>query len=221
MENSDYGTWEITFTDMITLLLTFFVFIISVSSFEIFGYKKLWEETGKSKPEVERKPATTSFRFELIKGLSFPRWSDEAEQLLEDIEQVFVTGDVEGVNVNFDENKITLMVSEKLSFEEGKYDLREEAGPLLLKLTEPINRSKFDLSIEGHTDASTSPQVNKLELSLNRALAVARFLIVNGVDKQKISVAGYGPYRPIADNDTPGGRQLNRRVEVNIIIRNE
>jgi outer membrane protein OmpA-like peptidoglycan-associated protein len=60
-----------------------------------------------------------------------------------------------------------------------------------------------------------------MELSLNRALAVARFLIENGLDKRKVSVSGYGPHRPIADNAVLEGRRRNRRVEMNIIINND
>jgi chemotaxis protein MotB len=140
---------------------------------------------------------------------------------LNEIEQVFVNSDFDGINVNYDENKITLMVSEQLSFAGGKSDLQKEAEPLLLKLVDPINQSKFDVSIEGHTDALQAPGVDNMELSLNRALAVARFLISRGVDKKKLSVAGYGPHRPIAANKTLEGRQFNRRVEVNIMIRND
>ena len=220
MADSDHRTWEITFTDMLTLLLTFFVFIIAVSSFEEIKYKQLWESTG-DRDRPAREAATKSLKFELIKGLKFSKLTEEAEQLLNEIEQVFVTSDFDGVDVNYDENKITLMVSEQLSFEGGEYDLKEESKPVLLKLGEHINQSKFDVNIEGHSDALTNPKINNMELSLNRALVVARFLINNGVDKRKVSVSGYGPHRPIDTNTTVEGRQRNRRVEVHIIIRND
>ena len=218
--DSEHLAWEITFTDMLILLLTFFVFIIAVSSFEAFDYKQLWQEVEEAEP-LPGKPATTSFKFDLIKGLHLPRLSEDAEQMLNEIEQVFETSDFSGIDVNYDENKISLMVSEQLSFEGGEFDLKEETKPLLEKLIDPINRSKFDVSVEGHTDNLTSPKIDNMELSLDRALTVARFLVAGGVDKQKLSVAGYGPYRPIANNDTLDGRQFNRRVEINIIIRND
>lgn len=222
MADSEHSGWEITFTDMLILLLTFFVFIIAVSSFEDIEYKKFWEteSTGEAE-QPPREPATTSFIFDLIKGLKFPKLSEEALKLLNEIEPLFTNSDFEGVDVDYDENKITLMVSEQLSFEGGDYDLKEKAKPLLLKLVDPINQSKFDVNIEGHSDALTNPKIDNMELSLNRALVVARFLIANRVDKGKISVSGYGPYRPIDTNKTVEGRQRNRRVEVHIIIRND
>jgi chemotaxis protein MotB len=222
MAAGEHSGWEITFTDMLTLLLTFFVFIIAVSSFEDIEYKKFWEteSTGEAE-QPPREPATTSFIFDLIKGLKLPKLSEEAVQLLNEIGPLFTNSDFEGVDVNYDENKITLMVSEQLSFEGVEYDLIEEAKPLLLNLVSPINQSKFDVNIEGHSDALTNPKINNMELSLNRALVVARFLIANGVDKGKISVSGYGPYRPIDTNKTVEGRQRNRRVGIHIIIRND
>lgn len=222
MANNEHRVWEITFTDMLILLLTFFVFIIAVSGFRDIEYKKFWET--KSTGEVEkpsREPATTSFAFELIESLRLPKLSEEAVQLLIDLAPVFTDSDFEGVNVDYDENKITLMVSEQLGFEPGQYDLKEEVKPLLLKLTDPINRSKFDVNIEGHTNVLTEAKIDGMDLSLTRALVVARFWIANGLDKRKVSVSGYGPYRPIAANQTVEEKQRSSRVEVHIIIRND
>lgn len=222
MADSKRKEWEITFMDMLILLLTFFVFIIAVSSFEDIEYKKFWEikSTGEAE-QSQQKPATTSFAFELIKRLKFPRLSEDALKLLNEIAPLFTDSDFEGVDVNYDENKITLMVSEQLGFEGGEYDLKEEAKSLLLKLVDPVNQSKFDVNIEGHSDTSPKPMIGSMEFSLNRALVVARFLIANGLEKEKISVSGYGSYRPFDTNKTLEGSQRNRRVEVHIIIRND
>jgi len=222
MADSERKGWEITFMDMLILLLTFFVFIIAVSRFEDIEYKKFWEikSTGEAE-QSPRKPATTSFTFDLIKRLRLPGLSEEALNLLNEIAPLFTDSDFEGLDVDYDENKITLMVSEQLGYEAGEYDLKEEAKPLLLKLVEPINQSKFEVNIEGHSDTSPKPMIGNMEFSLNRALVVARFLIANGLEKEKISVSGYGPYRPIDSNRTLEGRQRNRRVEVHIIIRND
>jgi chemotaxis protein MotB len=217
--DSDKRAWAITFSDMLTLLLTFFVFIISISEFKSTRYREFWGEQD-AREEKKQQPAT-SFKLELIKGLKLPVLNPEAEQLLTEIGESFENSSFEGVDVYYDENKISLMVSEQLSFEGGKFDLQEEMKQLLLKLIEPVNNSKFNVSIEGHSDSLKNPGIDNTELSLNRALSVARFLIRNGVDKTKLSVSGYGPYRPIASNDTLDGRKRNRRVEVNIIINND
>jgi chemotaxis protein MotB len=211
--------WEMTFSDLLTLLLTFFVFILSISFFKTADYKEFWKQMEKQKKGAKKHPVR-SFKFELIKGLKLPVLNREAEELLMELEETFFNSDFEGVYVYYDENKISLMVSEHIGFAEREFALKEEVKPLLVKLVDPINRSKFAVNIEGHSDSMKWPTIDSMDLSLNRALSVARFLIRSGVDKRKISVSGYGPYRPIAANKTPGGRQRNRRVEVNIIINN-
>ncbi len=209
--------WQITFTDMLTLLLTFFVFIIAISTFKTEDYKRFWQEYGEDAGK-EQQPPTKSFKVDLIKGLKLPRLTGEAETLLNELEETFNQSDFEGMDVNYNENKISLTVSEQLSFQGGQFDLKEQAKPLLLKLIPAMQASPFDVGVEGHTDSLTSEKVDNMELSLNRALATARFLIKNGLDKNKVSVSGYGPHRPVADNKNPDGRRLNRRVEINMII---
>ncbi len=212
---NDEKRWELTFSDMLTLLLTFFVFILSVSSFKTDKYKEFWDAQDQEKVERAK---TTSFKFELIKGIKMPRLDSKAEQLLTELEETFESGEFSGLDVHYSEHKITLMVSEQLSFDGGKAELKEDAKPLLLKLIPGIKKSTFDIEVEGHSDSLSSEKIDNMELSIGRALSVARYLVEEGVDKRKLSVSGYGPYRPVADNKTLEGRQRNRRVEINVII---
>lgn len=216
-KNWDDKKWEVTFSDMLTLLLTFFVFIIAVSSFQTTEYKKFWE----TYREPEKKTPTKSFKVTPIQGLKIPKLSKDAEKLLNELEETFLNSDFQGVDVNYNENKISLMVSEELTFDGGRFDLKDEAKPVLTGLIPAMQASKFNVGVEGHTDALTSDKIDNTRLSLDRALNVARFLIAAGLDKEKISVSGYGPHRPIADNASLEGRKRNRRVEINIIINSD
>lgn len=214
--------WELTFTDMLTLLLTFFIFIIAVSTFKTTEYKRFWSNVEQNRRIAGvggKHPPTQSLKFSPIKSLRLPWLTSDAEILLNSLEETFTRGDFvfRGVDVNYNENKITLAVSEQISFGAGQYRLNEKVKPLLLKLIPILQASPFNVGVEGHTD---EPKAG-MELSLNRALAVARFLIQKGLDKNKVSVSGYGPYRPIADNRLPEERRRNRRVEINIIINND
>jgi OOP family OmpA-OmpF porin len=70
------------------------------------------------------------------------------------------------------------------------------------------------LSIEGHTDADGDDDFNR-ELSERRADSVRRYLVERyGVDGGRLEAVGHGEARPVADNDTPVGKQQNRRVEL-------
>jgi outer membrane protein OmpA-like peptidoglycan-associated protein len=70
--------------------------------------------------------------------------------------------------------------------------------------------------IEGFTDSTGSKDYN-LELSRRRAESVKDHLVSLGVNGDRISTKGYGERYPVASNDNPGGRQLNRRVEVTVV----
>jgi chemotaxis protein MotB len=79
----------------------------------------------------------------------------------------------------------------------------------------------LDLRVEGHSDNQsihTAEFRSNWELSTARAMAVMELLVNDsGFDPAKISVAGYGQYRPVADNATPEGRRLNRRVDLVVV----
>jgi outer membrane protein OmpA-like peptidoglycan-associated protein len=72
------------------------------------------------------------------------------------------------------------------------------------------------MRIEGHTDNQGSMKHN-MDLSKRRAEAVKKYLVDNGIDPDRLETVGYGPKKPIADNDTKQGRAKNRRVEFHII----
>lgn len=218
MEKNDDLKWQVTFSDMLTLLLTFFVFIIAVSTFKTEDYKRFWEEF---QPAAEEKKPTKSFNVELIEGIKIPVMDREAESLLNELEETFTESDFEGVNVYYNENKISLVVSEQLSFDGGSSDLKASAKPFIKELIPAMQKSPYNVSVEGHTDSLTAEKIDNMELSLKRALSVARFLVENGLDRRKISVSGYGPHRPLADNRKVEGRMRNRRVEINIMINND
>jgi chemotaxis protein MotB len=104
-------------------------------------------------------------------------------------------------------------------FESGDFVLKNEKIKTVLKsMISELNKTKFLINIQGHTDSDLSGKISNMDLSHKRALSFAEFFISNGLDKDKLSVSAYGSQRPVADNDTPKGKALNRRVEVNIII---
>jgi len=73
----------------------------------------------------------------------------------------------------------------------------------------------LEILITGYTDSVGNKNYNK-QLSRFRATVVKSYLVGHGVDSQRILVSGMGPDNPIASNDTPEGRQLNRRVEIKL-----
>jgi len=114
---------------------------------------------------------------------------------------------------------VEIRSSDIILFDSGKADIKP-AGQVFLDRVVSIltHRTHQPVSIEGHTDNIGPPDLNR-DLSELRALAVMKGLLDRGVPKARMRYVGYGMSRPIADNSTMEGRQLNRRTE--IIILNE
>jgi chemotaxis protein MotB len=125
------------------------------------------------------------------------------------------------VSVEREERGIVVTFVAEVLFDSGKAKIRKEGLEALKKVASVLKDVENDISIEGHTDnvpIKYSGWKSNWELSAARALSVLHYLVdKKGLNPQKVSATGYGEYRPIASNDTPQGRQKNRRVE--IIIR--
>jgi outer membrane protein OmpA-like peptidoglycan-associated protein len=126
-------------------------------------------------------------------------------QLLEQFNRVLATRDTpRGLVVNMGD----------VLFATGKYDLRQDAQIALAKLSGIIlSHPGLNLKIEGHTDSVGSDEFN-MKLSNERADAVREYLINQGLTDSSVTATGLGKSGPVASNDTPAGRQQNRRVEI-------
>ncbi|MGD8912906.1 MAG: OmpA family protein [Candidatus Thiodiazotropha sp.] len=104
------------------------------------------------------------------------------------------------------------------NFPSGRTDIQSENFALLDKIVSAIKSFPSpDVVVSGHTDSMGGAKAN-LELSQRRAETVASFLEkVGGVDRNQLTVIGYGESRPVANNETAQGRKSNRRIEVLII----
>jgi outer membrane protein OmpA-like peptidoglycan-associated protein len=99
-------------------------------------------------------------------------------------------------------------------FATGQAELQGSAIPNLNKLAAFLQEyDERTVHVEGHTDSVGSAEFNQ-QLSERRAESVKAFLVGRGIDPRRISIAGLGKSSPVASNDTPTGRQQNRRVEV-------
>ena len=102
-------------------------------------------------------------------------------------------------------------------FDVGKSTIRPESATVLNNIVNVLNKyknSKF--SVEGYTDTSGNKDKNQ-RLSEDRAYSVKAYLVDKGINPARLSAKGFGPEKPIASNKTKKGRELNRRVEINLV----
>ena len=131
------------------------------------------------------------------------------------------TGFGEGYDVSFDANAgtITVTLPDAILFDPGKASLKNATSKELDHIYSVL-KAKYPgrhIEVAGHTDSDPikkSKWTDNLELSSQRAMSVARYLINKGVAENRIGATGYGSARPLATNSTAAGKQKNRRVEI-------
>lgn len=222
-----------TYGDMMTLLLTFFVLLFSMSSVDAAKFKAfvasfdggsgilqagevILADPGMLGTGVETFPA---------KGEDGKSKGEEATKAVKKELEEFIYQEKlnEKVGVEQRGDELILRFDDMLLFESGKADIKAGAVPILSILGEKLKtylKEGYHLSIEGHTDnvpISTMQFPSNWELSAGRAIAVAKFLINEmDFDPSVISTEGFGEHEPIADNNTKEGRAQNRRVEIKL-----
>lgn len=122
-----------------------------------------------------------------------------------------------GVRVVREGDNIRLIMPGNITFGVDRHEVRPEFYPTLESVAIVLEEfNKTAVRVAGHTDSSGSDSYNQT-LSERRASAVGQFLISHGVIAGRVQVYGYGERYPVAGNDSEGGRQANRRVELELV----
>ena len=132
--------------------------------------------------------------------------------------------DVPGPASNNGCPEVTEEVQKKLNdfartilFDVNKATIRPQSATVLNQIVDVLKQYKnAKFSIEGYTDISGKRAMNQ-KLSEDRAYSVKAYLIEKGIDEGRLTAKGFGPDKPIASNKTKKGRELNRRVEINLV----
>ena len=218
--------YMLTYGDMMTLLVTFFVLLISFSSIE---QSKFSIASTSLKGALGVLQGTQGQMLPMTKMPLFSVGRGKTDKLVEEIMKEIRTtaqksGENEMLKITHDKDTIHFSLSAPMLFTTGSADLKDTAKPLIKLISDVLILFPFEIRVEGHTDnlpISTPMFPSNWELSFSRALSVAKQLNENGVNSSRFQVIGYGETRPIADNLTEEGRGLNRRVEIYVNLRSE
>jgi chemotaxis protein MotB len=242
-ENED--RWLLTYADLITLLMAFFVIMYALSRVDKEKFKAIAQslasvfpvssatfvplpgiggQKGTKPVSIMRKPPEsppTTPPGRPAEKTAMEKLADQFQQL---VEAEGLGGSVT-VSPSPSGRKLMVRLSESLLFEPGKAELAPQALELINKIAAIIAAADKPVRVEGHTDnvpISTVQFQSNWELSTARASSVIRYMI----DKfhftpELLSASGYGEYRPVAPNDTPEDRAKNRRVEFVITDKDE
>ena len=224
-EHENLERWLLTYADLITLLLAFFIMMYTFSKQDaqkynevtahlksIFsggsGIAKKGNLEGKLPVDLQMQAGSNAMIEERIKQ-EFREIADE-------------NGLKNNITVFTDARGVVVRIMDKAFYDEGKADLKQGAKNALNKIIPIMKGIKNHIRIEGHTDntpISKGEFKSNWELSVRRATEVVRYIVEKGpIAPDRVSATGYAEYRPIVSNDTAENKALNRRVE--IIIEN-
>lgn len=214
------AAWMATFSDLCTLLLTFFVLLISMASFEPVKFKMTSESLQGAFGVLESFPTVP-----IHPVVAIPKKTGDEQkrkQSLQDakkIKEVVESKNLDdAVKVEVTETGIAIMLRDPVGFASGSADLKEQGKSILGDVGEIIKKNEgLKVRVEGHTDDVPigGRYRSNWELSSARSLSVVELLSKEtGIQPQNMSAVGYGEFRPIVPNTSPENRSKNRRIQI-------
>lgn len=218
-EGTNRERWLVTYADLITLLLVFFIVMYALSS-RISGEK--FDQLATSLASAMKKTSTPkpSDRSAYSKDLSHEQRNFKATADAV-IESLVKTDPKSDVKIDIDQRGLVVSLIDTSFFDPGSAKLKPSSFKAIMAVAQPFSKLKNEIRVEGHTDSSpihTALFPTNWELSTSRATAVVRFLIDHShISATRISAAGYADNKPVASNGTAEGRKRNRRVDIIVL----
>jgi chemotaxis protein MotB len=219
-EHENLERWLLTYADLITLLLAFFIVMYSMSKVDAKKFGKMSEALSgvlKGGTVVIKRGDQVG----TLPGggvLSIGHLQSIQESIKRDLEK---SGKDKLISSEISERGLVIHIMESALFKAGSADLEPKAKEILDLVALHIGNLPNHVRIEGHTDnrpIKNTKYPSNWELSSARATEVVRFFTDgHGIDPKRVSALGYGEYRPMAANNTDENRAKNRRVDVVVL----
>lgn len=226
--------WLITYADLLTLLVAYFIVMFAIGQTDLEKFEKLSASTRQA------------FAFRPFGGVfggaggaggagvggaglpggsgvfdGFPAVNRGYIQVSSEVAQLAQEQGLMGsISANTGREGIVISISSSVLFDSGQAQVRPESRATLAVIAGLLQDMPNEVRVAGHTDnVSPFPQwPSNWELSAARAIQVVKYLSTEGnLEPQRLSAIGYGAHRPLYPNDTPAHRRLNRRVDILIV----
>ena len=221
--------WLATYSDCVTLLMTFFVLLYAMSSVDENKMRALAQAF---RSVMAGEAGDTILEYSLYNGDvpliggEIPTDTVDGEKIEESmyyqVSKFVADHDLEAVvDIIESDLGVVIQLRDNILFETSKSDLRSESKEILDYISGLISSLNNNIVVEGHTDnrpINTAEFPSNWELSVDRAVNVVRYFVENGkIDPKRLSATGYGEFQPIVDNDTEENMEKNRRVNILIM----
>ncbi|WP_097026734.1 OmpA/MotB family protein [Clostridium peptidivorans] len=209
--------WLLTYSDLITLLMIFFVIMYASSKVDATKYKSI----------------SNSFRItfggdaSIVDGgegtsVGVNNEDSKLQETKKNLDKYLKESKLTGsVTTKIEERGLVVSINDTVFFQSGEAEIREDALKKIIQIGNILKQQENYIRIEGNTDNKpihNSKFQSNWQLSSVRAANVVQLLVEKcGFPPEKLSSVGYGEHRPIASNDNEEGRIKNRRVDIVIM----
>lgn len=210
--------WMVTYGDMMSLLLCFFVLIVSFSSIQLAEFQKAMGSLRGALGVLKTRSSVIKLQdIEIPHLTGFKRV--ELNRAIEAMRKLIEQKRLEGlVKMKITRKGIAIRLLTPVLFELGKAEIKPEAYPILDRIIDMAKALPNRVRIEGHTcnlPIHTPEFPSNWELSAIRAIKVVHyFQDVGGIDPRRLYYMGFGEYHPLVPNTSEENRAKNRRVEI-------
>ena len=198
---SNSQRWLLPYADVVTLL------------FALFAYQYFAVSPGKAAPTATPGPPP-------VAAVVAPPVEDKTDRELLEKQLGLALKDIDTKTVRVEQQErgvVVVLCDSPLLFNPGSSQLTKGGQQLLRRFLPLLEHTRVKMRIEGHADNTPIHDerfTDNYDLSLGRAGSVARCLLEQGADPDRLGLMAYGERRPVAGNETPEGRARNRRVEI-------
>lgn len=208
--------WMVTYGDLMTLLMTFFVLLFSFSSIQETKFRNAIGSLKGALGVLLRNPKVMS---QVKSDTRFlPQQDKQLTEALKAVRKLSQEGKFQGqIKLIKTKKGYLISISNPVMFEIGKATIKPELYSVLDMITQVIRAKPMEVRVVGHTcdlPIHTSQFPSNWELSATRAVNVVKYFESKGIPGAKFSAEGRSKYSPIAPNDSEKNRGLNRRVEI-------
>ncbi|MFD1739308.1 flagellar motor protein MotS [Bacillus salitolerans] len=226
MKDKGAPKWMVTYSDMVTLLLVFFILLFSISQVDVVKFQTIIKSFQDrtifdSQPSIKQNdfPVEGTEDIEAASAEDIQDNQNKLDQLMEEISHYISENGLENeLTANRNDRGVVLVLPEQVLFNSGEADILRTAIPILDKVGELLNSIPNLVKVEGHTDnrpIGTYRYPSNWELSSARASVVIRhFIDKSGLPSTRFMAIGYSDTRPLVPNTSEENLQQNRRVEI-------
>jgi len=222
--------WVMTFADLVTLLMVFFILLFAMGSIEEEKWKQmkssLKDALGQENiPEAGIREGLDVIKEKVLDETTIHAVDEvgamvakEVEEIASEVEEFVFKNKLAGkVEVSSDERGAIITLSDTVMFPPGKSRMTYTGDEIIKQVFDILKQFSYQVKIEGHTDnvpMNTAQYPSNWELSAARAAEVARKLVKAGFNPTNLSIEAFAQYRPKVPNDSRQGRATNRRIEI-------